>query len=249
MRFAARALALTAAALAVVSFVTAVRIQVAASLDGAAPPVQREPVALTPLAPLDTAEPQLAQYFEQDLEELIPSPTPSPATVREVAPAQATELREVKPTRVRIPSIGVDASIIDLGLRRDGSLQVPWDFEATGWYTGRAAPGEIGPSIVVGHFDSKEGPAVFYDLRELEPGDLIQIERTDGLVAFFRVTESVRVDKDRFPTDEVYGATGEPTLRLITCSGRFDRDEESYPGNLLVFAEHLGNFSAGSRAS
>ena len=85
---------------------------------------------------------------------------------------------------------------------------------------------------------------MFYDLRELVEGDLIQIERTDGLVAFFRVTESVLVDKDRFPTDEVYGATGEPTLRLITCGGRFDHDEETYPGNLLVFAEHLGNYTA-----
>ena len=99
MRFATRALTLTAAALAVVSLVTAVRIQVAASSAGAEPPTHREPVALAPLAPLDGA-PELAQYFEVDLEETIPAPVGSPEPPGPVAQASASV--EIKPTRVLI---------------------------------------------------------------------------------------------------------------------------------------------------
>lgn len=148
----------------------------------------------------------------------------------------------VEPLRVRIPGIEVDAPIIDLGLNPDGTLEVPSDFDDTGWYTGRSVPGELGPSVVVGHVDSTRGPAVFFRLRDLEVGDRIQIDRSDGLVAWFEVTETVLVDKDEFPTDDVYNATETPELRLITCGGGFDRSARSYLGNLIVYAEHIGNY-------
>lgn len=148
----------------------------------------------------------------------------------------------VEPLRVRIPGIEVDAPIIELGLNGDGTLEVPSDFDDTGWYTGRSVPGELGPSVVVGHVDSTRGPAVFFRLRDLEVGDRIQIDRSDGLVAWFEVTETILVDKDEFPTDDVYDATETPELRLITCGGGFDRGERSYLGNLIVYAEHIGNY-------
>ncbi|MCP3856471.1 MAG: class F sortase [Actinomycetia bacterium] len=145
------------------------------------------------------------------------------------------------PLGVRIPGIDVDASIIELGLNGDGSLEVPSDYGLTGWYTGRAVPGDIGPSVVVGHVDSTTGPAVFNRLPRLEVGDLIEIDRSDGLVAHFRVSEITLVQKDQFPTAAVYGATEVPALRLITCGGAFDREERSYGANHIVYAEHLGN--------
>ncbi len=156
--------------------------------------------------------------------------------------AQPTD--EVYPVRVRIPSIDVDSDVIDRGLNTDGTLEVPSDFGLTGWYTGRSAPGELGPSVVVGHVDSWNGPAVFFRLRDLETGDLIEIDRSDGLVAFFRVDDIVLVDKDEFPTEQVYGATEQPTLRLITCGGGFDETARSYLGNLIIYAQHLGNYPA-----
>ena len=123
-------------------------------------------------------------------------------------------------------------------------MEIPKDFSVTGWYTGRPAPGELGPSIIVGHVDSKKGPAVFYELRNLEVGDLIEVDRSDGLIAWFKVREVEIVDKLAFPTDKVYGTTAGPELRLITCGGSFDSDARSYRGNVIVFADHLGNFEA-----
>ncbi|MDJ0663934.1 MAG: class F sortase [Acidimicrobiia bacterium] len=155
---------------------------------------------------------------------------------------------DLTPLRVRIPSIEVDAPIIDLGLNPDRTIEVPSDFDDTGWYTGRSVPGEIGPGVVVGHVDSRRGPAVFFRLRELTAGDVILVDRSDGRVAWFEVTDVVLVKKDAFPTEAVYGGTEAPTLRVITCGGEFDRDERSYLGNLIVYAEHLGNFEGpGSR--
>ena len=156
-----------------------------------------------------------------------------------VAPPVSLDL---VPMRVRIPSIGVDTGVIDLGVNPDRTLEVPKDISVTGWYTGRSVPGEVGPSVVVGHVDSAvDGAGVFFNLRQLVAGDMIEIERSDGSVAEFRVTSLVLVEKDDFPTDKVYGSTEQPTLRLITCGGSFDKGAGSYLGNVIVYAEHVGN--------
>jgi hypothetical protein len=166
----------------------------------------------------------------------------SETIVRDSSLSLDDETEELYPLRVRVSGTDIDASIIDLGLNDDGTIEVPKDFGVTGWYTGRPPPGELGPSVIVGHVDSTKGPAVFYELRNLEVGDLIEVDRSDGLIAWFKVREVVLVDKIAFPTEQVYGATDAPELRLITCGGSFDKDARSYQGNLIVFADHLGNF-------
>lgn len=169
-------------------------------------------------------------------------PNEGGAPGRQFSAAAPPAVPDLVPTRVRIPIIGVDTGVIDLGVNPDRTLEVPKDVGVTGWYTGRSVPGEVGPSVVVGHVDSAvAGPGVFFNLRQLEPGDKIEIERSDGSVAEFRVTSRVLVGKDEFPTEDVYGSTEQPTLRLITCGGSFDRGARSYVSNVIVYAEHLGN--------
>src|SRR4051794_2994586 len=142
-----------------------------------------------------------------------------------------------RPARIEIPSIGVDAVMIPLGLNRDGTLEVPEDFTQAGWWTGAARPGQPGPAIVAGHVDSYTGPAVFYRLPELRPGATIIVDRRDGTRARFTVLGSEHYPKDRFPTARVYGSTPGPTLRLITCSGTFDRSTGHYLDNTVVYAD------------
>jgi len=190
-----------------------------------------------------------------DLNELV-EPTPGPPPEDEAAGMQAAPLAsidasdvppplEVAPVRVRIPTIEVDSGLVDLGLNDDRTLEVPQDFAIAGWYTGRSVPGEVGPGVIVGHVDSAaDGPAVFFELRQLEPGDVVTVERSDGSVAQFQVTHTQLVDKDAFPTEQVYGPTDQPTLRLITCGGSFDQGVRSYEGNIIVFAEHVGTTEA-----
>ncbi len=165
-----------------------------------------------------------------------PANEPVEATPTHVPAANAN----VVPTRVRIVSIGVDAPMIDLHKNADNTLEVPQDIRVSGWYTGRSVPGELGPSVVVGHVDSAaQGAGVFYRLRELEVGDLVTIERSDGSTAECRVTDSELVLKDEFPTEKVYGSVEGSKLRLITCGGTFDGSARSYLGNVIVYADHI----------
>ena len=140
------------------------------------------------------------------------------------------------PGRVRIPAIGVDASIVPLGLRADGSIEVPEDFGQTGWWVDGPEPGETGPAVILGHVDSRQGPAVFFNLSELAAGDTIHVDRLDGTTVTYVVDRIEQHAKTAFPTEAVYGDTAEPVLRLVTCGGDFDRDRRSYDDNVIVFA-------------
>ena len=144
--------------------------------------------------------------------------------------------RPATPVRVRIPSIGVDTRLVWLGLDANGALEAPKSFTNAGWWSGGARPGESGPAVIAGHVDSKTGPAVFYRLRDLHRGDAIVVTRRDGSTVRFTVQRSASYPKNRFPTNAVYGPTAKPALRLITCSGTFDRSTGHYLDNTVVYA-------------
>lgn len=143
-----------------------------------------------------------------------------------------------RPVRVKIPAIEVDASIVALGLQPDGSIEVPQDWDLTGWWQDGPEPGEEGPAVILGHVDSTAGPAVFTGLHALQPGDEVIVDREDGSQVRFAVHAGGLYDKDEFPTDLVYRTpTDVPALRLVTCGGRFDGQTRSYQSNYVVFAE------------
>lgn len=143
----------------------------------------------------------------------------------------------VAPVRVRIPAIDVDADVDDMGLNHDGSIEVPEEFADTGWWSYSPRPGRVGASAILGHVDSRTGPAVFFRLHELEPGDEIHVDGEDGRSVTFVVRELEQYPKEEFPSEKVFGATSTPTLRLITCGGAFDSNAGSYLDNLVAYAE------------
>ncbi|MEH1013964.1 class F sortase [Micromonospora sp. CPCC 206060] len=155
------------------------------------------------------------------------------------APAAPVGLDRSDPTRVRIPRIGVNADIMSLGVNPDGSVEVPplKQADRAGWYQFGPSPGEIGSAVIVGHVDSKElGPAVFFKLGALRPGDTIQVSRKDGKVVTFTVDGVKAFPKASFPTDLVYAAAPNTALRLVTCGGTFDKKKRTYLDNVVVFA-------------
>jgi len=141
-----------------------------------------------------------------------------------------------RPVRVVIPAIGVSAGVGRLGLNPDGTLAVPTDFDKTGWWSKGTVPGERGPAVIVGHVDSKAGPAVFYRLGALRRGDVVRVRGAGGTLARFVVQRLERVPKSAFPTERVYGAVRYAALRLITCGGAFDASAGHYTDNLVVYA-------------
>jgi hypothetical protein len=151
-------------------------------------------------------------------------------------PPAAGDRVEQAPVRVRIPALGLDSELAGLALGPDGALVPPTDFARAGWFTESPVPGDVGPAVIAGHVDSYEGPAVFFRLRDLAPGDEVLVDLTDGTTVRFVVTGSQSFPKDRFPTERVYGPTTRAELRLITCGGEFDTGRRSYRDNVVVTA-------------
>ncbi|WP_426505257.1 class F sortase [Dactylosporangium sp. McL0621] len=177
-----------------------------------------------------------------------PAAAPAPAVselipiASSAAPAPVVETRGMAasvPVRLAIPAIGIDTSLMSLGLNPDGTVEVPplKSGAPAGWYRNLRTPGEVGPAVLLGHVDTAhDGPAVFYRLRDLRPGDTASVRRADGSVAVFVVERVVEVPKTDFPTDAVYGPVGYPALRIVTCGGTFDHVRHEYRGNILVYA-------------
>jgi Sortase domain len=169
-----------------------------------------------------------------------PSPLPVPSG-RTVGPALlATVQQTARPVWLSVPAIGVRTRLVDLGLNRNGTLQVPTSTTVAGWFTGSPRPGAVGPAVIAGHVDSRTGPAVFFWLRTLRPGQRIYVGRADGTLAVFTVTSVRMYGKDEFPTAAVYGPVPDAELRLITCGGIFDASLGSYLSNVVVFARMTG---------
>ncbi|WP_086848323.1 class F sortase [Amycolatopsis kentuckyensis] len=170
-----------------------------------------------------------------------PSPAATnPAGTASVAHTSATTadgLPAAKPASLTIPAIGVRAGEIeDLGLTPDGALEVPGDATTVGWFTGAPSPGETGPAVLAAHVDYRHVPGAFSRLKELRPGEQARVGRADGRIAVFTVYRVDRYPKATFPTDQVYGDTPDPELRLITCGGAFDRSSGNYLDNVVAYA-------------
>ncbi|MFD5817828.1 class F sortase [Streptomyces sp. NPDC127038] len=138
---------------------------------------------------------------------------------------------------LRIPSLGVDAPVIGLRLDRGHRLAAPPvdDPKPVGWYTDGPTPGERGTALVVGHRDTRTGPAVFAPLERIRPGARVEARREDGRTAVYTVYAVRTYAKAHFPDQEVYGNRGRAELRLITCGGAYDRGT-GYAANLIAFA-------------
>ncbi|WP_438292062.1 class F sortase [Streptomyces sp. HUAS TT7] len=173
-----------------------------------------------------------------DPAEPTPPPNVSAASSAPAAPRAATALPASEPVRVRIPAAGVDTGpVLDLGLAADGTVEVPSvaDADKIGWYDKGVTPGQTGPAVLIGHFDTVKGPAVLKNVSKVKVGDLVSVARADGKTAEFKVRALEQVDKSTFPTQKVYGNTDRPELRIITCGGELTGGHR--PDNIILYAD------------
>ena len=167
----------------------------------------------------------------------VASPVPAARSTGTVPGTAIGGVSSTVPIGLAIPAIGVDArGLVPLGRNRDGSLVVPANYAMAGWFTGGSVPGSLGPAVIAGHVDSVVGPAVFYRLAQLRPGDEVLVHLSDGDRVRFRVDGVRHYPKLGFPTEAVYGPVPGSALRLITCGGAFDRAARSYLDNVVVYA-------------
>ena len=172
----------------------------------------------------------------------ITGSSPSAADIRafiSLTDDQRADLRNgvgPRPVRVIVEAIGLDTTVIPIGLDVNRALSVPRNAEITGWWSGGYVPGEIGPTVIVGHFDSKVASGVFSKLQTLRTGAQITVEDSLGSKYVYEVVELEHLRKTSFPTKKVYGPTDGSTLRLITCGGKFNRATGHYVDNTIAYA-------------
>jgi sortase (surface protein transpeptidase) len=166
-----------------------------------------------------------------------PEPPSAAAAYDDEGAPTAPPMERAEPTRVRIPAIGVNAATMPVHTSASGELGVPPPDKAdtAGWNQDGVTPGQLGTAVVLGHVDSRDGPAVFYDLGRLRKGATIEVARRDGHTAVFTVYGISMYDRASFPSRHVYTDAHRPELRVITCGGTFTPGS-GYSSNIVVFA-------------
>lgn len=179
-------------------------------------------------------------YFYPNLSShvnLQPAAFAEPQTKTVAQPPVAKVLSRSQPLQLVVKRLGINAKVASAGLWADGSLAVPSTPNTVGWYNLSPTPGERGPAIIAGHVDSQAGPSVFWRLREMKPGNTIEIKRADGKTAVFTVTKVSQFAQDQLANPAVYGNTNQAEIRLITCGGTFNTQTRHYDRNTVVFGK------------
>jgi len=171
---------------------------------------------------------------------VVPTGLPRPTATAEPTTTPAPLLVAAPPVRLLIPAIGVDAPITVKGLRADATMDVPDGPEDVAWYNFTARPGMGSNAVISGHLDYHDyGAAVFWRLKELREGDIVEVRLADGSVLRYRVSLKLSYDARMAPVPEIVGPTSKEVVTLITCGGTFDSGSRTYSNRLVVRAERV----------
>lgn len=166
-----------------------------------------------------------------------PEPTDEPAPTETPIPTP-TAAPVANPVRIVIPKLNIDTVVESKGNDAEGHMDVPSDWNHTAWYNLGPKPGEEGAAVVAGHFDTNTGgPAVFYYLSALLPGDNINVIDETGKTMTFTVVDKRNYEYYSFPVDEVFSDRSGHKMNLITCSGVWDFRNHNYTDRLVIFTE------------
>ncbi|WP_337134541.1 class F sortase [Priestia megaterium] len=147
------------------------------------------------------------------------------------------EFKGILPAKVSIPAIHVETSIEQVGLLDSGEMAAPSTENGVAWFEPGAKPGVKGNAVLAGHVDSKTGPAVFYNLKNLKKDDEITIRDAQGTTLTFVVKRTKSYPRDKAPLNEIFGYSNKRNLNLITCTGTFDRAKGTHQERLVVYTE------------
>jgi LPXTG-site transpeptidase (sortase) family protein len=162
--------------------------------------------------------------------------TPSPRTPVPSAPTPSSAAM----TRIVIPKAKVDAPLVTLGIDSNGVMESTKNATDVAWYNFSAKPGTDGNAVFSGHVDYHDvGEAVFWNLRDLQPNDVVEIQLDDGTSYNYGVTALNCIPVENAPISEIVGPTQSEVVTLITCCGTFNSSTRQYDKRLVVRAERL----------
>lgn len=142
------------------------------------------------------------------------------------------------PSRLIIPKLKVNAAVEHVGVDKSNNMDVPKQAMNVAWFKSGYKPGEVGNAVIAGHLDRKNGsPAVFYNLTKLSLGDTFSVVSQDGRELTYKVTGRRTYNTNAFPIETVFGSHSKSRLNLITCSGDWNRNAQSYTKRTVIFSE------------
>jgi LPXTG-site transpeptidase (sortase) family protein len=157
-----------------------------------------------------------------------------------LVPAQQAA-RPTSGDRLIIQRLGINAPVGSRYVGPDGAMANPSGAYDVVWYdfsgfSGLGGyPGAGGNAVFAGHVDYRGvGPAVFYQLRNILVGDIIEYYTSSG--EYYRyVVDSVG---DYSPTANWTGlvASNREGVTLITCNGEFNTAAREYSHRRVVYA-------------
>jgi len=141
------------------------------------------------------------------------------------------------PKLLSIPKIGVNATIVAVGLDSQNRMDVPNNFVDVGWYNLGYKPGEKGSAVLDGHSDNFHGdPAVFYKLDQLSKGDQIIVADQTGKQYTYIVTDNEVYPYDQLPLQQIFASHDQARLNLITCHGQWDNLTQTYNQRTVIYS-------------
>ncbi len=196
------------------------------------------PVSTTTLSRADETAWNLPQEIATTAGALQSSATPAPkaaaAETATVIAKKAPPPPAQNPARVSIPSIGLDTSIIPVGVNRKGEMDVPdGSTMHVGWYRGGPQPGQVGSAVLDAHVF-----AAFRDLHKVEVGAEIIVDTEFGTKLRFVVHDTHVYKLGDLTSQMLFGQNDGRRLHLITCAG--DPVGDTYSHRLVVYAQYAG---------
>lgn len=188
-------------------------------------------------------------------------PAPEPPLVVTTTPPSSQELSStpaptstptpvitVRPRRMVIDSIGVDAPIMRMAYENG-----QWTFygpDEVAWIDGTGLPGSGRNAVFYGHLDWVDREAVFWRLKDVKAGDLVKIGLEDGTELVYKVTSTYFLEEGDPQIRELERPLEGDIITLETCGGRWIPDPSKpyggeYTHRRILRAERLLESSAG----
>jgi LPXTG-site transpeptidase (sortase) family protein len=170
-----------------------------------------------------------------DIRSVLTPQAPQPSPTVELPPAS-----EAPVARIAIPRFEVDAPVVVRGVDANGVMETPNGPEDVAWYDFTARPGFGSNAVFSAHVDYiNYGPAVFWNLKDLEMDDRIEVRLDDGTVYQYGVVAKDQIDAATANVGEIVGSTPREVVTLITCGGTFDSGTGQYDQRVIVRAERI----------
>lgn len=168
---------------------------------------------------------------------------PEEVTPEELGPFVRTEPVPAEPpagfaSHLQVPSIYVDAGVVNHGVTEDNVMTLPSDLSKVGLLdTVQPLSAEQGSTVLAGHVTYHGQRGALYYLGEVPPGSRIQTwddagQRQDWVVS------GVRLHRQGELPDEIFATDGERRLHLVTCGGEIVETSRGwlYSDNIVVTA-------------